>query len=63
LNGREFRNIRLRLDLTQEALARRLERNRETVNAWECGRRNIPRVIDYAMRYLLQRAAGKGKTD
>jgi transcriptional regulator with XRE-family HTH domain len=61
LSGREFRAIRLQLGLTQEALAKKLEKDRETVNAWECSRRRIPTVVDYAMRYLRIAASSKGK--
>jgi DNA-binding transcriptional regulator YiaG len=60
VTGREFRVIRLRIGLTQRKLAERLDVDRETVNAWENGRRKIPTMAQLAVRYLSLEPRGKG---
>ena len=63
MTGRELRVIRLRIGLTQKALAERLDVDRETVNAWENGRRSIPTMAELSMRYLSLEARGKGMAE
>ena len=63
VTGRELRVIRLRIGLTQKTLSERLDVDRETVNAWENGRRKIPTMADLAVRYLSLVSRGKGKAE
>jgi DNA-binding transcriptional regulator YiaG len=63
VTGRELRIIRLRIGLTQQTLADRLDVDRETVNAWENGRRTIPTMAELAMRYLSLEARGRSKAE
>ena len=63
MTGRELRGIRLRIGLTQKTLSERLDVDRETVNAWENGRRKIPTMAQLAVRYLSLVSRGKGKAE
>ncbi len=60
MTGREFRNIRLRLGLTQDQIGNKLDKERRTIGRWERGDVTIPKVVALAMQYLLLREQGKG---
>jgi transcriptional regulator with XRE-family HTH domain len=59
LTGPEFRKIRLRLGLTQDEIARELDIDRRTVGRWERGEVNVPKVVAFAMKYLVLRKGGR----
>jgi transcriptional regulator with XRE-family HTH domain len=60
LTGREFRNIRLRLGLTQKALAMRLGVEPNTVWRWENGVLRVSRMAALAMKAVTaEESVGK----
>jgi len=58
LTRREFRAIRLRLDLTQEKLARCFGMSRNTVTRWELGLLPLPKIAGWAIKGLLAEERG-----
>ena len=54
MTAAKVRSIRLRLGLTQEALARRLGVARATVTRWENGSRRPRRITDLAFRTTVE---------
>ena len=46
MTSTELKEARARLQLTQEALARKLEVNRSAVAKWEAGLRRIPTSVE-----------------
>jgi DNA-binding XRE family transcriptional regulator len=56
LKAAELKDIRLRkLELTQEQMAKKLDVHRHTIRRYERSRRNVPRWLEYATRYLVGR--------
>jgi len=53
LTRREFREIRLLLNLTQADLAKRLGITRNTIVRWECALLPLPRIAGWAIKGLL----------
>lgn len=54
MTARRIRSVRLRLGLTQEALARRLGVARATVSRWENGTRRLRGIADVALRNAVE---------
>jgi len=59
LTGREFRAIRLRLGLTQGALAKRRGIERTTIYRWEHGKFPITKMAALAVQQLDAEARGR----
>jgi transcriptional regulator with XRE-family HTH domain len=58
MNGAELRQRRDALGWSQETLARALSVTRQTVYMWERGKTAVPPMVDLALRWLEQAAAG-----
>ncbi len=52
----ELKEARRALDLTQDQLAHQLDLELNTISRYETGKQDIPRVVDYAIRYLRHRS-------
>lgn len=52
MTGRELRDLRLRLEWTQEHMARKLGIARNTLSRYERGARPVPRAVELAAWYL-----------
>jgi transcriptional regulator with XRE-family HTH domain len=50
MTGDDLRRVRRDLQLSQEALAKRLGMTRSPVAEWEAGKRSVPRYIELATR-------------
>lgn len=54
MNGKEFRFLRIELDLSQRVLADILGRKEQTVSLWERGERKVPKDCDLLLRAMYQ---------
>lgn len=54
MNDKEFRFLRIELDLSQRTLAEILGRKEQTVSLWERGERKVPRDCDLLLRAMYQ---------
>ena len=61
MKAAELRKIRERLQLNQSGLASELNVQRSTVSRWESGEVAIPKVAEFAVRYLLLIRQSKSK--
>lgn len=52
LTGREFRFLRIELDLSQKALGLLMDKSDQAIAGWEKGERDIPVLADAAMKNL-----------
>jgi DNA-binding XRE family transcriptional regulator len=55
MNGNEFENKRIALELTQAQLAIELGIQADTVSLYETGDLTVPKTVELAMESLLQR--------
>ncbi len=59
LTGREFRFLRIELDLSQKALGALFEKTDQVIANWEKGKTNIPVLADKAIRDLYMENIGE----
>lgn len=59
LLGREFRFLRIELNLSQKALGQLFEKTDQTIALWEKGERPIPALADKAIRDLYMESIGE----
>ncbi|PCJ46006.1 MAG: transcriptional regulator [Gammaproteobacteria bacterium] len=52
LTGKEFRFLRIELELSQNAIGSMFEKTDQTIAKWEKGEVQLPRLADVAMRNL-----------
>ena len=57
----EFRELRKRLGLSQEKMARRLDVGLNSVQRWEGGSRKVSGPVAILMRMLIEQHEGEGK--
>ncbi len=60
LTGREFRFLRIELDLSQKAVGDLMEKTDQSIAKWEKGNHPIPRLADKAIRDLYMESIGEG---
>lgn len=59
MTARQFKQLRKKMDLSQEELAERLGVSRVAIYYWEHGQRGIDRVLELAMAYLAEQNPAK----
>lgn len=57
--GNELVELRLRRGLKAKELAVRLDISPATLSRYERGHRNIPKTVEYAVRYVCEQTAGE----
>ncbi len=62
LSPKEFRFLRVELDLSQKAVAGLMEKSDQTIAKWEKGDVKIPILADKAIRDLYMESIGEGHT-
>ncbi len=62
LNGREFRYLRIELDLSQKAIGNLMDKSEQTIANWEKGNESIPVLADKAIRDLYKESVGQTPT-
>jgi len=55
----EFKKLRKSAGHTQASLSREMGVHIRTVTRWEIGEVTVPRVVELALRYIVDRAKGK----
>lgn len=60
LNGREFRFLRVEMDLSQKAIGGMMEYTDQTIAKWEKGGESVPVLADKAIRDLYAESIGNG---
>jgi putative transcriptional regulator len=61
LTGKEFRFLRVELDLSQKSMGDLMEKSEQTIANWEKGNRRISRLADAAIRNLYLDSIGEGE--
>ncbi len=56
----EFKRLRKSAGYTQASLSMEMGIHIRTVTRWEIGEVDVPRVVELALRYIADRAKGKG---
>jgi putative transcriptional regulator len=60
LLGKEFRLLRIEMDLSQKALGQLMEKSDQTIAIWEKGDEAVPALADKAIRDLYSESIGGG---
>lgn len=60
INGKEFKFLRIEMDLSQSAIGALMEKSDQTIAKWEKGEIPVPRLADTAIRNLYSESAEKG---
>jgi DNA-binding transcriptional regulator YiaG len=60
LNGREFRFLRVEMDLSQKAIGSMMEKTDQTIANWEKGCEPVPALADKAIRDLYAESIETG---
>jgi len=60
LTGKEFRFLRIELDLSQKVIADLMDKTAQAVATWEKGTVSLPRLADKAIRDMYMESIGEG---
>jgi len=60
LSGKEFRFLRIEMDLSQKAIGSLMEKTDQTIANWEKGKEPVPALADKAIRDLYSESIGSG---
>jgi putative transcriptional regulator len=60
LLGKEFRFLRIEMDLSQKAIGQLMEKTDQTIAIWEKGQEPVPALADKAIRDLYSESIGEG---
>jgi DNA-binding transcriptional regulator YiaG len=61
MTASEFQRLRRSVGLSQSMLARELDLYIRTISRYETGELEIPRVTEFALRYVVEKAKKKGR--
>ena len=60
MSGDEFRKVRKAMGLSQDELSKVIDVSARGVRRWENGEVAIPKIAEFALRYLAEKKRGKG---